>query len=40
MGTERTALVFNLGGGTCDISLIVLDAGVLEVRVSLAERRA
>lgn len=32
MSTERTVLVFNLGGGTCDVSLIVLDAGVLEVR--------
>ena len=31
-GSERTALVFNLGGGTCDASLIVMDAGVLEVR--------
>ena len=24
-------LVFNLGGGTCDASLISLDAGILEV---------
>ena len=34
-GTERTALIFNLGGGTCDVSLVVLDAGVLEARAGI-----
>ncbi len=31
-GGELMVLVFNLGGGTCDASLISLDAGILEVR--------
>ena len=31
-GGELTVLVFNLGGGTCDASLISLDAGILEAR--------
>ena len=30
-GGELMVLVFNLGGGTCDASLISLDAGILEV---------
>lgn len=29
---ELMVLVFNLGGGTCDASLISLDAGILEAR--------
>ncbi len=32
-GSELMVLVFNLGGGTCDASLISLDAGILEVRL-------
>ena len=32
-GGELIVLVFNLGGGTCDASLILLDAGILEVRL-------
>ena len=32
-GGELMVLVFNLGGGTCDASLISLDAGILEVRL-------
>ena len=31
--SELTVLVFNLGGGTCDASLISLDAGILEARL-------
>ena len=39
-GGELMVLVFNLGGGTCDASLISLDAGILEVSRSCASKTA
>ncbi len=37
--TARNILVYDLGGGTFDVSVVTLDSGVLEVRASNGNRR-
>lgn len=35
--TERTVLVFDLGGGTFDVSLLTMDEGILEVKATAGD---
>ena len=31
---ERIVLIFDLGGGTCDVSLLIIEEGILEVKAT------
>merc|ERR1719183_2636182 len=35
--TERTVLIFDLGGGTFDVSLLTIDAGVFTVKATAGD---
>ena len=35
---ERNVLIFDLGGGTFDVSLLTIDEGIFEVKVWLLHR--
>ena len=36
-GDEKTVLVFDLGGGTFDVSLLTIEEGIFEVKVRYAD---
>jgi molecular chaperone DnaK (HSP70) len=37
-GRERNVLIFDLGGGTFDVSLLTIDEGIFEVKVRALRR--
>lgn len=36
-GKEKTVLIFDLGGGTFDVSLLTIEAGIFEVKATAGD---
>jgi heat shock protein 1/8 len=36
---ERNVLIFDLGGGTCNVSLLIIDEGIFEVKAVAGNNR-